>query len=152
MPSARSIGMAALLVSRGGTALNSRSSAASFSAPVGFPFASRTITPPAGSGVCAVMPASFKRQRVRQHHVAVVAVHGHRSYQELTESINSLVGSSAGVHFVSSQSPPSTHSPLAVFAARSRMRRANSCGAGRVVQFHVVELRSAVDESGRARR
>ena len=40
--------------------------------------ASRTITPPGGSGVLAVMPAMRQRFGIGQHHVAVVAVKRHR--------------------------------------------------------------------------
>src|ERR1700761_8228083 len=44
--------------SNGGTALSSNASAASLSTPVGSPEASRTMTPPGGSGVLDVMPAA----------------------------------------------------------------------------------------------
>ena len=84
--------------------------------------------------------------RVGQGHVAVVAAHEIRAYPGVSGSINSLVGMADGVHLVSSQSPPVTHSPFGVFFACSPMRRANSCGAGGVIELHAVERQAAVDK------
>ena len=103
--------------------------AASLSRPVGLPAASRTITPPGGSGVAAVTPASFNATEFAtamcpSNRFTKTGVAGD------TASMSWLVGSAGGFHSWSSQSPPSTHSPAGVFCTRSPISLANSCGDG----------------------
>ncbi len=114
-------GVAALVMAKGRDGLIYKISSCIFESARWVAFASRTITPPAGSGVCAVIPASLS-ERIRQQHVPVIASTA-TGVSGVSESINSFVGSSAGLHLVSSQSPPNNHSPLYILAARSAMRR-----------------------------
>src|SRR5215831_1699151 len=111
----------------GGITLFTSSCAESFNTPVGLPWASRTIWPPAGSAVLAVMPARRKvtelaRDSCPSYRFTQTGVSG------VTGSISSLVGRFGGDHFCSSQSPPTIHSPLAVVFTRSPILRANSSG------------------------
>ena len=73
---------------------------------------------------------------IGQAHVAVIRL-TNTGVSGAEGSISSLVGMLAGVHLVSSQSPPVTHSPLGVFFARSAMRRQIPRCAGGVVQLHL---------------
>jgi hypothetical protein len=56
--------------------------ALSTSTPVGSPPASRTILPPAGSGVALVMPGQAQHRRADPHRVAVDAAERHRPLAE----------------------------------------------------------------------
>ena len=58
---------------RSGMCFSTSSSAVSTSTPVGWPEASRTIWPPCGSGVAAVMPATFSAALFTQTRMAVDA-------------------------------------------------------------------------------
>ena len=111
----------------GGTTLKTSARAASFRIPVGSPFASRTIRPPAGSGVFEVMPAMR-----RATELASPMCSSYRSTNTgvagVTASMSARVGSGAPGHRCSSQLPPSIHSPWAVRFARSPIRLANSAG------------------------
>ena len=62
-----------------GMCFSTSSWAVSTSTPVGWPEASFTIWPPCGSGVAAVMPATFSAARVHPARVAVDAAHDRRT-------------------------------------------------------------------------
>ena len=126
-----------------------RSMASSLKTPAASPVAgSRTMVPPAGSGVgpSASMPASPQRRAVGQGHVPVQAVHEHGVVRR--EGVHPLLpGQLAAPQLVV---PVSALDPR---ARRNGLReRADPAsellGGGRVPQVDAGELEAAVDEVG----
>ena len=104
-----------------GTLDSSRPIAASRRMPVGSPLGSRSILPPATSGVLRLIPAA-RRAAEFATKLWPSAREKTAGWSPVTASRSWRVGSLTGVHLVSSQPRPVIHSPAGVALARSAMR------------------------------